>query len=182
VKKLVRTFLVLLAFTTSTASAQTIEATPAPKPPKPDFSSMKFYVGTWSCYAKSSRRPVAYKWTSTYALDDTGYWLTQKSTSAGVPWFPYPTTVTDLITYDSDTGRWLDTQWGSLGDYDLSESKGWVGDKMVWHDLAFAKGKDIATQTDLTLTKVSDTKVTSYSTVTTVKGKTVTVTGACQKE
>jgi hypothetical protein len=29
------------------------------QPPKPDFSSMKFLVGSWSCSTKSARRPFA---------------------------------------------------------------------------------------------------------------------------
>jgi predicted heme/steroid binding protein len=174
--------LALFALTASIASAQTIEATPIPKPPKPDFSAWKFYVGTWSCEDKSSRRPAPYKWTNTWALDDTGYWLTGKSTYKGAPWFPYPGSTEDLITYDADTGRWIDVTYGSLGAYDLSESKGWAGGKIVWHDLAFAKGKDVATQTDNTITKVSDTKTTLYSGFTTVKGKTVTVNGTCLKQ
>ncbi len=174
--------LALLALPAATASAQTIEATPIPKPAKPDFSSWKFFVGTWSCEQKSSRRPAAYKWTITWALDDTGYWLTGKSTLKGVPWFPYPSTSQDLITYDSDTGRWIDASSSSLGGYDLSESKGWAAGKIVWHDLAFAKGKDVASQTDDTITKVSDTKATEYSSFTTVKGKTVTVKGSCLKQ
>ncbi len=181
-KTFVISFLALLALTVSTASAQTTEATPIPKPAKPDFTPWKFFVGTWSCEDKSSRRPAASKWKTTWALDDTGYWLTGKTTFPGVPWFPYPGTSLDQITYDPDTGRWIDVNSASLGGYDLTESKGWAAGKIVWHDLAFAKGKDIATQTDFTITKVSDTKTTSYSGFTTVTGKTVTVTGDCLKE
>jgi len=180
--KRVFSLLVLMAFTTSAALAQTIEATPAPKPPKPNFAPLKFMLGSWSCTAKSSRRPGPYKWTISYALDGTGYWLVGKSNQAAVSWFPYPIVGQDLITFDADTGRWADSYSDNLGNYDLTVSPGWVGSKIVWHDLAFAKGKDIATQTDLTWTKVSDTKISSNSGFTTVKGKSVSVTGVCLKQ
>ncbi len=180
--RLFYSILTLFVLSASVASAQTIEATPIPKPAKPDFTPWKFFVGTWSCEQRSSRRPAASKWTITWALDDTGYWLVGKTTFPGVPWFPYPGTTTDLITYDPDTARWIDVSSGSFGGYDLSESKGWTAGKIVFHDLAFAKGKDVATQTDFTTTKVSDTKTTLYSGFTTVKGKTVTVKGGCVKE
>ena len=54
----------------------------------------------------------------------------------------------DRITYDSDSKRWVDVLWGDGGAYGLSFSKGWNGDKIVWHDVAFAPGPDISSQTD----------------------------------
>jgi hypothetical protein len=161
--------------------AQTMESTPAPKPAKPNFSAYAFMVGTWACSTKSARRPAPYETTMTYAMDPSGYWLIGKSTTKAVPWFPYENSGEDQITYDGDTGRWIDTFTGDFGGYDLSESKGWQGNTIVWHDLAFARGKDVASQTNFTITKVSASKMTSALTFTTVKGRSVGVRGTCTK-
>ena len=87
-----------------------------------------------------------------------------------------------MITYDADTSRWVDLNTDSNGGYDLSTSKGWVGDKMVWHDLAFAPGPDVTAVTDQTMTKVSDTKFSFASGFTEKSGRKVTFKGACTKK
>jgi hypothetical protein len=170
------------AVTASAGFAQSIEATPAPKPPKPNFAPFKFMVGTWTCNTKSARRPAPYETTTTYAFDPSGYWLVGKSTTKPMAWFPYESSGEDRITYDSDTGRWIDVLNGDFGGYDLSAAKGWSDNQIVWHDIAFAKGKDVASQTDFTLTKVSDTKMTGQSSFTTIKNRSVGVTQTCVKE
>lgn len=171
-----------LAFTSSVALAQSMESTPAPKPPKPNFASLMYMVGTWDCSTKSARRPAAYHSTTTYEMDPTGYWLVGKSTQKAMAWFPYESTGEDRITYDADTARWVDVTTSDYGGYDLQTSKGWKGNTIVWHDLATVAGKDVASTADVTITKVSPTKMTSRSTFTTVKGRTVGVTGTCTKQ
>lgn len=163
------------------ASAQ-VESTPIPAPNKPNFSSMSFLVGTWNCSTKSARRPAAYLTTVTYAMDSSGYWLEQKSVTKPTSWIKTQLTTYDKITYDNDTHRWVDVTYGDGGAYGLSFSKGWMGDKMSWHDVSFMPGPDISAQTDTTNTKVSDTKVTSASSFTETKtGRHVAVTGVCTK-
>lgn len=180
--RLIASVVAAFAVTASAAFAQSMESTPAPKPPKPNFAPYTFIVGTWSCSTKSARRPAPYETTTTYELDPTGYWLIGKSTTKAMAWFPYEASGEDRITYDADTGRWVDTFNGDFGGYDLSTSKGWSGETIVWHDLAFARGKDVASQTNLTITKVSDSKMASRSTFTTVKGRSVGVTSTCTKQ
>jgi hypothetical protein len=182
IHRLILSVVAACAMTGSVAFAQTMETTPIPKPAKPDFSSMEFMVGTWSCSTKSGRRPTPYLSTTTYTLDPTGFWLIGKSESKGVPWFPYPSAGTDWITYDADTSRWIDVNVSDFGGYDLSSSKGWKRNVMVWHDLAAAPGKDVKSSTDTVNTKVSATKMTAVNTFTTVKGKAVSLATTCTKE
>ncbi len=171
----------LVLATPSFARAQ-VESTPIPAQTKPNFSSMEFLIGTWTCRTKSSRRPAAYVTTSTYAMDPTGYWIVETSTTAKAAWVPAPLKTVDHITYDADAKRWVDVLAGDQGAYGLSFSKGWSGNDMVWHDVAFAPGPDIASQTDTTNTKVSATKMTTSSAFTETKtGRKVTVMGACTK-
>jgi hypothetical protein len=115
-------------------------------------------------------------------MDPTGYWLDQTSTVKPASWIPTTLTIYDKITYDPDTKRWVDVTYGSRGAYGLSFSKGPSGDKITWHDVSFAPGPDISSQTDTTMTKVSATKTTSTSAFTETKsGRTVTVTSVCTK-
>jgi len=178
---LVAVAIALAAAIPSYAVAQ-VESTPIPAPVKPNFSSMSFLLGTWTCSTKSSRRPAAYVTTSTYAMDPTGYWIGETSTTKTTSWISRKLTIWDKITYDPDTKRWVDVLYGDGGAYGLSFSSGWDGNKMTWHDVGFAAGPDIASQTDTTNTKVSPTKMTSMSSFTETKtGRSVTVSGICTK-
>ena len=159
-----------------------IESTPVPAPEKPNFSSMSFLVGTWTCSTKSARRPAAYVTTTTYALDPTGYWMTQTSATKPTAWISRKLTTYDRITYDPDSKRWVDLSYGDGGAYDLSFASGWSGDKIIWKDAAFAPGPDISGQGNTTFTKVSPTKVTSTSWFTETKtGRHVSVDTTCTK-
>jgi hypothetical protein len=149
---------------TLAASTPTIESTPVPKIPKPDFSSMSWLVGTWSCSFKSARRPSAAAFTQVTTLDSTGFWMITKSTSKGTSWFPYSTTTTDWITHDSDPKRWVDILTGDLGAYDASTSPGWTGNTIVWTDNLFKPSTDVMAVTPTTETKVSSSKWTSHYT------------------
>jgi hypothetical protein len=165
----------------SYAGAQ-VESTPIPAPKKPNFSSMAFLIGTWTCSTKSARRPAAYTTTSTYSMDPTGYWIEETSTTNGTSWISRKLTIWDKITYDPDAHRWVDVTYGDGGTYGLSFSSGWNGNKMSWHDVSFVPGPDIASQTDNVNTKVSNTKMTSASSFTEAKsGRKVAVVGICTK-
>jgi hypothetical protein len=142
---------------------------------------MKFLVGTWSCASKSARRPSAVLSTDTYSIDPTGYYLVVKSTSKGAPWYPYASTSTDMITYDSEIKQWADETMSTLGAYGLSMSKGWTGSKLVWHPVNNTPYLDVASVSDITLTKVSPTKLVGISSFSTKTGKTVGVTDTCSK-
>ncbi len=165
----------------ATASPQ-VESTPIPATRKPNFSSMNFLVGSWTCSTKSARRPAAYVTTSTYSMDPSGYWINETSTTAKASWIAQALTVSDRITYDSDTHRWVDVTYGDQGAYGLSFSSGWNGNRMSWHDVGFAPGPDVSSQTDNVVTKVSDSKMTSASSFTERRtGRHVGVTGVCTK-
>ena len=156
------------------------ESTPIPTNTKPDWSSMKFLLGTWSCSTKRSRRPTPYSTTSTSAMDDTGYWMVTKSVSPKVSWAPGINAV-DMVTYDPQQKRWVDVYTDNLGGYDVTYSPGWKGNSAVWTDVLFQPGPDVMTTTPTTNTKVSDTKYTSSSSFTEKSGRKVTVIGTCTK-
>jgi len=157
------------------------ETTPIPVPPKPDWSSMKFLVGTWECSTQSSRRPGPYTATVVTTLDATGYWMDSKTVTAKVSWALGATSV-DQVTYDSDQHRWVDVYTDTQGNYDVTFSPGWSGNTMVWKDALFAPGPDVVATSPLTVTKVNDTKQTSHSSFTEKSGRKNTVDQVCTKK
>lgn len=166
------------------ASSPGIESTPAPLPPKPDFSSMQFMLGTWTCTNTSSRRPSPNHSTVTLSMDPTGYWINQNSTTDKTSWFPYEGIGLDKITYDGDSHRWMDVYTGNLGDYGLTWSTGWKGNTIVWNDAYFTPSStgDVMSESPVTGTKVSDTKITYDSTFKEKSGSTITYSAVCNKK
>ena len=146
------------------ATTPTIESTPVPKPPKPDFSSMSWLVGTWNCSFKSTRRPAPVTFTQVTTMDPTGYWMITKSSSTGTSWFPWPSASTDWVTHDSDPKRWVDIMTADFGAYDASSSPGWNDNTIVWTDNMFKPSTDVMAVTPTTQTKVSSSKWTSHTT------------------
>lgn len=150
--------------------------------PKPDLSAMNFLVGTWSCSKQETGLPAPYTSTVTYAVSRDGRWIEQTSVWDPVPWFPNKWTSNDEITYDADTKRWVDVEYDGIGGYSLTTSRGWAGNTIVWHDPAFTPSSKVASATDTTMTKVSDSKVTSTWSITkSNNGKTVSANTTCTK-
>ena len=151
------------------------------QPPKPDFSSMKFLLGSWSCSTKSARRPFAVASKDTYTLDPTGYYLVYESKSEPVAWANYAQDITQMITYDAELKQWAGVVTSTLGDYGLFMSNGWSDGKLVWHPVNNTPYLDIASSSDFAVTKVNDAHLTSDSSFTTKAGATVSVKGTCTK-
>lgn len=171
----------VLLLTCSVALAQTVETTPIPMNPKPDFSKMQFLTGNWSCTVNSSRRPAAFKTTSTARISTDGYWIITRTTNEKVPWMTRIFTNEDRVTYDSSTSRWVDIAYDEQGGYDLSTSPGWNGNTITWTDVAYPKTGATASSNPATMTKVSATKTTTKSSFTEPSGRLVTVVTTCNK-
>ena len=176
-------FLLLLALVAAPVFVLAqVESSPVPKPAKPDFSPLAYRVGSWTCTNVSSRRPAPFTTTVTYAMDPDGYFMTADSAGKGTPWFPYATKGTDMITYDSTVGRWVDVGWGSMGGYTYIVSKSATPTKIVWHDMSGSTGDpSVASNTDTTDTKVSNSEFTSSNTFTEKSGRVVKFTATCKK-
>jgi hypothetical protein len=164
-----------------TASSPAIESTPAPAPPKPDFSSMKYLLGAWSCTTKSSRRPTAATWTTTNSLDSTGYWMIGHDVGHKTPWFPFESTGIDKMTYDADGKRWIDIYTDDLGNYGVGTSPGVRGNTIVWSDALFTPSSDVKSESPQTETWISATKRTMTSRTTESSGAVRTYNTVCVK-
>ncbi len=182
-----------LAVCSSAASAQSMapmagstvppKAPTFPAPPKPDFSSMRFLLGTWKCVSHSERRGnEASTVVATYSMDPDGYFMKSISKSPKTSYSAVGFTSTDWYTYDARAQRWIDITVGSYGSYGYSTSTGWDHGHLLWGADSFLPDGDVTSSTGTLLTKVSDTKMTSASAFTSTAGLLNRVTGTCTKQ
>lgn len=156
------------------------ESTPIPQAPKPDFSSMKFMLGTWHCINRSSRRPTSFTTTTVTTLDPTGYWMIVKSATPQLSWSS-PINSTDSITYDPVFRRWADVYTDDQGGYGVTYSPGWKDDTITWTDALFTPGPAIVSTSPTVTTKDSASKTSSHSTFQEKSGRSVTYDVVCTK-
>jgi hypothetical protein len=169
----------LLALGLATAplpsTAQTAAA-PTPVPiPHPDFSSMNFLLGSWSCTQplRGKMRPE----TDVYSMGMDNMWMVDQSTAP--PFDQYRTVAQNgmgYISYDPTVKQWVSTGVDSLGGYGTQSSSGWQGNTITWS----GKGLDGSTFVDV-ITKTGDTQTTDNSTSTDPQGKVSKVTITCTK-
>ncbi|HEY3675869.1 MAG TPA: hypothetical protein VGK84_07725 [Candidatus Tumulicola sp.] len=155
-------------------------ADPAPAPTpvamtKPDFSSVNFLIGTWSCtqQLRGKTRPE----TDVTSLGMNGMWLVTQTTAP--PFDQYRTATLNGVNYtgyDPTTKMWIQTGVDDGGGYGTQTSPGWQGSALTWT----GKYLDGSSSTDL-ITKVSDTKYTDANSVTDPQGKTTNVMITCMK-
>ncbi|MFY9719399.1 MAG: hypothetical protein WAK16_07120 [Candidatus Cybelea sp.] len=167
--------MVAFAVVPSVSSAQPSPAsTPVPMQ-KPDFSSMMFLAGTWTCtqMLRGKSRPD----TSTTTVGMDGMWMVSQDSAP--PFDQYRTVTingTNYLTYDPTIKQWVGIGVDSGGGYGTESSPGWQGNTMT----STGKGLDGTTFTDV-LTKVSDTKTIDQNTATDPQGKTTKATITCMK-
>jgi hypothetical protein len=97
------------------AAAPKVEGTPVPVQSKPDFSTMKFLVGTWNCVDVSSRRPGPFDTTEIYSMDPTGYWMVKETTIHKASWIPREFRTETKYTWDATAKRWVRILTGEFG-------------------------------------------------------------------
>lgn len=154
----------------------TTAAAPTPVPiPKPDFTSMNFLVGSWTC--TQPLRGKTRSETDTYAMSSDGMWMVDTATSP--PFDQYrtiPQNYTLSMTYDPTIKMWVTTYQDNLGGYGLEQTSGWQGNVASWS----GKGLDGSSVSDV-ITKVSDTETSDANTATDPKGVVTKVTISCKK-
>jgi hypothetical protein len=136
------------------ASGRSIAAAPTPVPdPKPDLSSMNYFIGTWKCVAmiRGKSRPD----TVTFSTSMEGHWILAHDVAP--PFDQYrsrPITSDSYMTYNSLNHLWVQTYIDDFGAYGMATSPGWKGSSITWTSTV---ANDGSTGHD-TLTKVSDTE------------------------
>jgi len=170
-------FALLLSTAPVVSTAQTTTAAaPTPVPvPHPDFTSMNFLVGTWTC--TQPWRGKTRTETDVYTMSSDGMWLVDTATSP--PFDPYRTVPKNgrmLTTYDPTIKRWVAIYYDNFGGYAIEATPGWQGNIASWA----GQGLDGSTFGDV-ITKVSDTQTSDVTTMTDPQGKSTNVTITCKK-
>jgi hypothetical protein len=173
--------LVLMASTTALAAAPKIEGTPVPLRPKPDFSSMKFLIGTWECTDLSSRRPGPFNITEVYSMDPSGYWIVRDTTTHKASWIPREFHAESKYTYDAVAKRWIRVTTNDQGAYSVATAPMPVGNKKTYTYVIQTKALDVASYAPEVYTKESDTKKTMMTSFTETNGRVVNVKETCTK-
>jgi hypothetical protein len=171
----------LLAGGSAFAATVTIEGTPPPTQPKPNFSSMAFLIGTWECTDMSSRRPRPFNTTEVYSMDPTGYWILRESTVHKASWIPREFRSEAKYTWDSYAKRWVRITTGDQGGYAVATAPMPMGSTKTYTTIIQAKTPDIASYAPEVFTKISDTKKTMTTSFTETSGRVVNVKETCTK-
>ncbi len=169
-----------LMFGPAAAQAQTPAAKPTPVPyVTPDFGSMKFFVGTWTCHGqvRGSDRPN----TIVYTLSSDNQWLRYHDNAPVFDAYRTRPIVTDGgITFDATAHKWVDVSTDDFGNYGITISDGWNGNQIVWRD---ATPLSTVMNASNSITKTSDTEL-QYVRLSTDKKthKTQRITSRCTKQ
>ena len=180
-------FFVVLAVLFSAAGAgvlaagANVEGTPAPVRPKPDLSSMKFLVGTWTCTDLSSRRPGPFTTTEVYSMDPTGNWMLRDSTTHKASWIPRDFHSQTKYTYDAAAKRWVRIQTVDDGRYTVATAPNPSANKKIYTYVIQTKAPDVASYAPEVFTKVSNTEKTMTTSFTETNGRVVSVKETCTK-
>jgi len=170
-----------LATSAAAFAAPKIEGTPIPLAPKPDFSTMRFLVGTWTCSDLSSRRPGPFTTIEVYSLDSSGYWMNRESTVRKASWIPREIRSETRYTFDPYAKVWVRVTTGDLGAYAVATAPNPAGNKKTYTYVTQTKAPDIASYAPEVFTKVSDTKKTMTTSFTETSGRVVHVSETCTK-
>ena len=126
--------------------------------PKPDFSAMKYFLGSWTCTHVHSPNPALINTTFAFtgAMDPGGYWELLAFTAGQLN-----------ITYDPKTKQWVFVYLGNGGDYGLLMTDGWHGDSLTLKDVIDSGGEPLGVAS---FKKLNPIQYTASYTVKTAKG------------
>jgi hypothetical protein len=169
-------FAVLSTAPVASTAQTTVSAAPTAVPIQyPDFASMNFLVGTWTCtqpWRGKKRTEI-----DVYTMGSDRMWMVDTVTSP--PFDQYrtiPRNGTMLTTYDPSIEQWVAIYYDNLGAYAIESTSGWQGNVASWT----GNGLDGRAFSDV-ITKVSDTQTSDANTLTDSQGKTTNVTITCKK-
>lgn len=153
-----------------------VAAAPTPVPvTRPDFSSMRFMSGTWTCTSivRGKNRPD----TSTTTIGLDGAYMISHDVAPPFDRYRTQAVRTDTyMTYNPRTHQWLSFNMDNFGGYLVTTSPGWNGNTMINTTLYSQDG----TTGTATTTKLSDTQ-TRTAIVTKDKGMTSRQVANCKK-
>lgn len=163
------------------AQGAKVEGTPVPTPPKPDLSSMKFLIGTWTCSDLSSRRPGPFTTTEVYSMDPSGYWVVRDDTIHTASWIPREVHSQTKYTWDAGSDKWIRITTGDGGQFAIATAPMPTGSEKTYTYTLQSSASGIASYAPEVYNKVSNTKKTMKTSFTEKSGRLVNVTETCTK-
>ncbi len=163
------------------AAAPKVEGTPVPVQTKPDFSTMRFLIGTWNCADVSSRRPGPFNTTEVYSMDPTGYWMLKETTIHKTSWILRELRSETKYTFDAVAKRWVRIATNELGGYSIATAPMPTGNEKTYTYVIQSRSADVMSYEPEVFTKVSDTKKTMTTSFTEISGRVVNVKETCAK-
>ncbi len=162
-------------------AAPQIERTPPPNPPKPDWSTMSFLMGTWNCTDWSSRRPGPFTITRVYTMDNTGYWVIRNDTTHMASWIPRDFHSTTRYTYDAGMKKWVRISMGDQGDFAVQTAPNPVNGSKTWTYVFQSTNPSIASYAPEVYHRSGNRKLTMTTTFKEPNGRVVNVHETCLK-
>jgi hypothetical protein len=157
-------------------------ATVFPARAKPDFSSMQFLIGSWTCSNLSSRRPGPFTTTEVYSLDPGGYWMLRADTTQKASWISAEEHGQTRYTWDGAANLWVRISVSDTGGYSVATAPmPPAGKGKTYTFVIQTKAPDITSYTPEVYTKDSDTKKSMTTSFTETNGTVVTVKQTCTK-
>ena len=172
--------LLLLASGAAAAATPGVEGTPPPVPSKPNWSSMDFLIGNWTCTDLSSRRPGPFTTTRVFKMDPTGYWMIRNDTIHTASWITHEVHTEYKTTWDRYTHRWVRIGTGEFGGYSVATASMPVAGKKTYTYVIQSKAPDIASYAPEVYMATSKT-LTMTSSFTETNGRVVHVKETCTK-
>jgi hypothetical protein len=163
------------------AAAPAVEGTPVPTRAKPDFSSMQFLVGSWTCSNLSSRRPGPFTTTEVYSMDPNGYWMLREDTTQKASWIPTEQHGQTVYTWDAVAKNWVRISTSENGGYTVATAPAPTGSTKTYTYVIQSQAPDIASYAPEVYSKDSATKKSMTTSFTEAGGRVVTVKQTCTK-
>lgn len=163
------------------AQGAKVEGTPVPTPAKPDLSTMKFLVGTWTCTDLSSRRPGPFTTTEVYSMDPSGYWVVRNDTIHPASWITREVHSQTKYTWDNGSKKWIRITTGDGGQFAVATAPMPTTAQKTYTYVIQTMSPDIASYAPEVYNKVSDTRKTMKTSFTEKSGRVVNVTETCNK-
>jgi hypothetical protein len=173
--------LFLVSGAAALAATPKIEGTPIPMMAKPDWSHMRFLIGTWTCSDLSSRRPGPFTTTQVFSMDPSGYWLIRNDTIHKASWIPRDVHSQTKYTYDATAKHLVRITTGDFGGYAVATAPMPTANGVTFTYVIQTKANDIASYAPEVYTRVSDTKKMMTTTFTETGGRVVNVKETCTK-
>ncbi len=152
-------------------------AGPTPVPVgHPNFSSMRFMLGTWTCHSRLRGKDRPDTSTTTIGMDGE-YMVTHDNAPVFDKFRNRAVNTDSFMTYNSMSGQWVTVSVDNFGGYSVATSPGWRGNTMVSTTTMTQDGSSVTGKT----IKISDSGTRNILITKSPNGTVTTDSATCHK-